>query len=104
MLTALKDAGEEAWIFLLDVTEQLNGEVGGLGEQRLSLMGAVVKVCGSPRVPRSTPLLARFDQPGRPEDGQLLTGGTRCDHQRVGDFVDRRLPTPLERDERLALC
>jgi hypothetical protein len=43
MPTALKDTGEEVRIFLLDVAEQLNGEVtGALGKRRPSLMGAVV--------------------------------------------------------------
>jgi hypothetical protein len=66
MLTPLKDTGEEVRIFLLDVTEQLNGEViGGLGEQRLSLMGAVVKVSGAPGVSGSPSLLACRDKPSR---------------------------------------
>ena len=105
MLTAIKDTGEKIRIFLLDVAEQLNGEVtGGLGEQRFSLMGAVVEVGGSPRVSGSSSLLACRDKSSRSEDSQLLTNGARRDRQGLSEVLDRRLPPSLQRDKDLALC
>ena len=105
MLTSLKNTGEEARILLLNVTKQLNGEVTGvLGEQRLSLMGAVEEVGGSPGVSRLPSLLTCRDKPSRSEGSQLLAGGTRRNRQRVREGVDRRLPPSLQRDKGLALC
>lgn len=90
----IEDAGNEFWVFLLDVLEQLKREVaGGFGEVGLGQIGAVVEV-GGPSGP--APGLTRSDEPGGLEGSQMLANAASGDPEGLREPFDRCFPAPLQ--------